>query len=240
MDDNIFDEITADLRRDRLSDAWHKYGRYIIGAAVGLVLVISASIGISSYQQNREEQASARYDALLAELDGVDNEARIVRLLSFAATENNGYGALARMSATLLQARRGERDNALAGFDMLADDGSLPDSLRDFARLQGAIVVLDGDANLDDIETRLARLLLKDNGLQPMAREVLALAYIANDKPLEARAELKKLQDDAATGYLTKERVNIMLTSLRGHLLSPQPKAEAEKGDDETAEGTAE
>jgi hypothetical protein len=237
VDDNIFDEITADLRRDRLSEAWSKYGRYIIGTAVGIVLVIAVSIGIGTYQQNQEEQASARYDALQAELETADAEARIIRLLSFAAAEDNGYGALARMSATLLQAGQGQLDNALAGFDALADDGSLPDTLRDFARLQAAIVLLDGDADLDEIEQRLARLMLKNNGLQPMAREVLALAYIANDKPLEARAELKQLQDDAATGYLTKERVAIILASLRGQLLSPEAPATdeqaAEEGDGE-------
>lgn len=225
MDDNIFDEITADLRRDRLSEAWDKYGRYIIGTAVCIVVIVALSIGISSYQRNAEEQASARYDALLAELEGTDDEARTIRLLSFATAENNGYGALARMSATLLQAQQGQSDNALAGFDSLADDGALPDSLRDFARLQAAIVLLDSNADLGEIETRLSRLMLKNNGLQPMAREVLALAYIANDKPLEARAELKALQNDPLASSLSKERADIMLTSLRGLLLSPEAEA---------------
>lgn len=191
MDDNIFDEITADLRRDRVSEAWSKYGRYIIAAAVGIVVVIALSIGIGSYQQNRQEQASARYDAMLEEIAEADAEASIIRLLAFGSAEDNGYGALARMSATLLQAQLGQRDNALKGFDALADEGMLPDTVRDFARLQAAIVLLDGDANLDEIEARLARLLLQGNGLQPMAREVLALAYIANDKPLEARQSSK-------------------------------------------------
>ena len=41
MNDNIFDEITADLRRDRMADAWAKYGRYVIGGAVALVLLVA-------------------------------------------------------------------------------------------------------------------------------------------------------------------------------------------------------
>ena len=155
------------------------------------------------------------------------SQASIIRLLAFGSAEDNGYGALARMSATLLQAQLGQRDNALKGFDALADEGMLPDTVRDFARLQAAIVLLDGDANLDEIEARLARLLLQGNGLQPMAREVLALAYIANDKPLEARAELKKLEGDAATRTLTRERVSIILNSLRGELVSPPVEPDA-------------
>lgn len=226
MDDNIFDEITADLRRDRLSEAWDKYGRYIIGGAVAIVAIVALVIGIGSYQQNQQEAASARYDTMLNELEGADAEARIIRLLGFATTEDNGYGALARFSATLLQAQRGQTDDALAGFDSLADDGALPDSLRDFANLQAAIVLLNGDANLMEIDRRLSGLLNDDNGLQPMAREILALAYMANDKPLEARSELLKLQSDAGATSLTRDRAGIILAGLRGQLISPPAAVE--------------
>ena len=48
MNDNIFDEITADLRRDRMADAWAKYGRYVIGSAVALVLIVAGVTGYAA------------------------------------------------------------------------------------------------------------------------------------------------------------------------------------------------
>ena len=88
-------------------------------------------------------------------------------------------------------------DAAITSFDALADNSSLPDSLRDLAKLQSAIVLLDSQGSLQDIELRLDALLDDDNGLQPMARETMALAYMVNDKPLKARELFKAQIGDA-------------------------------------------
>ena len=218
---DIFDEVNAELRRDTMQAAWNKYGRYLIGAAVGLVVLVAAIIGTSSLIDSREEAASMRYDAMLASLDEDGAQSNIGVLTGFADMENNGYGALARFSAALLQAREGASDDALANFEMIADDGGLPDSLRDLAALQAAIVLLDTNGALAMIENRLDDLLEDGNGLQPMARETMALAYMANDQPLKARDMFKAQIGDPATTSLTRERASIMLESLTGALTPP-------------------
>lgn len=220
MNDNIFDEITADLRRDRMADAWAKYGRYVIGTAVGIVLLVAAVTGYGALRSGQQEAASARYDALQAELAEADADLKITRLLAFAEAENNGYGALARFSAALEQAAQGQFDNALIGFDDLAERGGLPDSLQDFAALQGAIVLLDSGGALADIEDRLDNLIDDDNRLQPMAREVLALAYSAHDKPLEARDLLQQQIADGNVSSLSRARAQVMLQTVRGGLIA--------------------
>ena len=68
MEDNIFDEITADLRRDRLAVAWDKYGRYIIGLAFAIVGLVASVIGYDALRTGQREAASARYDALLTQI----------------------------------------------------------------------------------------------------------------------------------------------------------------------------
>lgn len=224
MNDNIFDEITADLRRDRMADAWAKYGRYIIGVAVAIVVLVAGVTGYDAYTTAQDEAASARYDALLNEIAEAESQEKIDRLLAFSAEENNGYGALAQFSAALSQAEEGQYDNALDGFDGLIARRGLPQSLRDFARLQGAIVLLDSGGNLNSVESRLGGLLDEGNGLQPMAREVMALAYTVHDKALEARdLLLQQIADDGVSG-LSRARAEIMLQSVRGGLVSlPMP-----------------
>jgi len=224
VNDNIFDEITADLRRDRMAGAWAKYGRYIIGVAVAIVVLVAGVTGYDAYTTAQDEAASARYDALLNEIAEAESQEKIDRLLAFSAEENNGYGALAQFSAALSQAEEGQYDYALDGFDGLIARRGLPQSLRDFARLQGAIVLLDSGGNLDSVESRLGGLLDEGNGLQSMAREVMALAYTVHDKPLEARdLLLQQIADDGVSG-LSRARAEIMLQSLRGGLVSlPMP-----------------
>ena len=233
MNDNIFDEITADLRRDRIADAWVNYGRYVIGGAVSIVLLVASLTGYVAFETGQQEAVSARYDTLQADIAGADNEQKIARLLAFAETENNGYGALARFAAALNQAEIGQFDNALAGFDELADSIGLPESLQDYASLQAAIVLLDNGGALVDIEGRLDDLADDGNRLQPMAREVLALAYSAHDKPLEARDLLMQQIADGRVSSLTRARAEIMLQTVRGGLIdlpvaNDEPTAEAE------------
>ena len=59
MEDNIFDEITADLRRDRMAGAWAKYGRYVIGLAVAIVMLVAGVIGYDALRTGQREAASA-------------------------------------------------------------------------------------------------------------------------------------------------------------------------------------
>lgn len=226
---DIFDEVSAELRRDNLQAAWDKYGRYLIGGAIALVLLVAAFIGTQALIEGRNEAASQRYDDMLDTL--VENEAmpNVDKLLAFAAAEDNGYGALARFSAALTQSREGAHEAALKGFDIIAETRGLPDSLRDLAALQAAIVLLDSGGALSAIEARLVDLLDSDNGLQPMARETMALAYMANDKPLDARDLFREQLADPAVTSLTRERASIMLQAVSGALTGTGVKTQAEQ-----------
>ena len=217
---DIFEEVSAELRRDRMQTAWDKYGRYIIGLAVAIVAVTAISIGLSSYFTARDEAASTRYDAMRASLAELDSEAQLTALNDFAAAEDNGYGILARFSVAYIHVENKNNVAALDVFDALADDGSVPDSMRDYAQLQGAIVALNDGAAFSDIEARLEDLMDDESGLLPMARETLALANMRDDRLLEARELwLAQIADDTASG-LTRERATIMLDKISSCLLS--------------------
>ena len=145
--------------------------------------------------------------------------------------EDNGYGALAQFSAALTHAEEGQYDNALDGFDALAGRRALPDSLRDFASLQAAIVLLDSGGSLADIKDRIGDLAEDENGLQPMAREIMALAFSAHDQPLEARDLLMQQIGDSSVNSLARDRASIMLQSVKGGLLA-LPEVEEAEGDE--------
>lgn len=229
---DIFEEVSAELRRDRMSEAWDKYGRYIIGLAAAIIVLTTVSIGFSSYQASQDEAASMRYDALLESLEDADSEARLAALQSFAAAENNGYGVLADFSYAYALNEAGDMMAALSAFDSLAEKSSVPDSLRDYAKLQAAIVLLNSKGALDDIEARLKDLLKEGNGLLPMARETMALAYMRDDQPLEARRLFQALLSDANSSSLTRERALIMLQKLSLALLPEAIAADTADADE--------
>ena len=222
---DIFDEVSADLRRDRATQAWERFGRYVIGTGVGIVLLVAAIIGYQSLNAAQEEAASERFDGLNEALADITSyEQRLALNESFMAAEGGGYQALAMMQAGFDAAENGDTETALALFDKLSTRGDLPISVRDFNRLQAAIVLLNTSASVEDIEARLGRLLVEGNNLRPSAREVLALAHVQKDALLEARRLLGEQLADPLVNNLSRERARIILSIVNGKL-GPQANA---------------
>lgn len=222
---DIFEEVSAELRRDRMQTAWDTYGRYIIGLAVAIVVITAASIGISGYSTSQDEAASSRYDAMRASLTDLDTQAQLSALTEFAAAEDNGYGVLARFSVAYLHVEDNNTAAALEAFDGLSADGSVPDGVQNYARLQGAIVAINSGAALEEIEARLENLMDEDSGLLPMARETMALAYMRDDRLLEARDLWLAQLADANASSLARERATIMLEKISTGLVSSSAEA---------------
>ena len=91
-------------------------------------------------------------------------------------------------------------------------------------------MLLDSGGSLDDIKDRIDDLAEDENGLQPMAREIMALAFSAHDQPLEARDLLMQQIGDSSVNSLARDRASIMLQSVKGGLLA-LPEVEEAKGD---------
>lgn len=223
---DIFDEVTAELRRDQSSALWRRYGRYVIGAAVAVVLIVASVIAYDSWKTAGQEAASERYDALLRTLEETPaGDAREALIEQFLAQNNGGYDVLASFVSAFELAENGDKLAAVARFDGLAARGDVPLALRDFSRLQSAIVLLDANASFEDIEARLSRLLVDGNDMRPLAREVLALAHMAHDQLLDARAVLNEQIEDPMSNNLSRDRARIMLSIVEQGLGSPSATA---------------
>ena len=53
---DIFQEIEEDLKRERVEVLWEKYGNWVIGAAVAIVLATAGIKGWGSYQQSVQSE----------------------------------------------------------------------------------------------------------------------------------------------------------------------------------------
>ena len=220
MNDNIFNEVDADVRRERLQFLWARYGLLIIGGALAVVLGVAAMLGINHWVGRAQEATSVRYDALIEGLDGKPLADRVMGLQQFSAAEDNGYGALAALRAALELATSdgGDATRGLEQLDNLVNNRQLPDMVLDFARLQASIIALDMNKDSTEIEARLAPLLDENNALRPLALEILALVQLMGDNPLKARELYQQVLQEPRATALTRERVAIMLYKVNKNL----------------------
>ena len=170
---DIFREIEQEVRREEALKLWAKYQIPIIVLAV---LIVAATAGWRFWQTRSHQQAEAlgaRYEtALKLAHQGKSKEAEAA-LQSIAKTGPRGYALLAQMSLAKDEAAKNPAA-AVKLYESIGGDQSVPEPIRDAARLRAAFLSVDG-SDAKDIIRRLDPLAAPGNPYKVSARELLAL-----------------------------------------------------------------
>lgn len=206
---DIFDEIEEDLKRDRLEEAWKKYGKYVIAIAVVIVLATAGNTGWRYYQTSQKVEMANQFDqaGMLARDGNIDGA---IDKLASLAQEGAGYGTLARLQQAALMAENGDKEGAVAVYDAIAADGAADQIYADLALVLSVMHQLD-DGDPQALLDRLQPQLKAEAAWRFTAYELAAgLAMRQGDK--EAAADyLKKITDDAAAPQGARQRASELL-----------------------------
>ena len=214
-DDSFIREVNEELRQDQAKALWNRYGPMVIGAAVAIVLATAAWVAWDYWTSSKANKSGDDFSqALRLANDGKSDEA----LAALAALEKDGYGAyplLARMRSATVLAEKGDFSGAVAGFDAVAADGSVPTSIRDMARLRAALILID-NGTYADVAKRVEALTVDSNPLRHSAREALGLAAWKEARAADALKLFEQVADDQAAPRNSRERATMMVELIRG------------------------
>jgi hypothetical protein len=226
---DLFREIEEDLRRDQVKQLWEKYGIYVVGLAVAIVLVAAIIVGWRSYQLSKSEAASARYDAIVTAATKQKPEETAKQFGDFAATAPSGYAALAklRQAAALLEA--GDRKGAVAIYDSIADSSEGSPILRGMARVKAGLLLVD-TVSYDEMKKRMEPVLGAEDPWRHNAHELVGLAAWKAGKYAEAEKEFDAIVNDPQASSGLRDRAHVMQALIAPHLPPPADKADAATG----------
>lgn len=220
---DIFSEIDDELRKEQARRLWQRYGKLIIGGAVVIVLSVAAWRGYVYWQDtNAQAQGDAYFAAeRLATLE--DAAASRAAFEEFLKTAQGGYPMLARFRVAALDAKAGEYDKAIATYDAVASDPTVPTVFQDLARMRAAYIAVD---HLDRaaVESRILGLATPGATWRHTARELLALAAYKADDLETARKRLTELTSDAAVPQAVRQRGELFLSVITSRLGAPSDK----------------
>ena len=207
--DQLAREIDEELRREQLLKLWEQYGTYMIAVAA---LIIVGVGGVKYYQHRTAvsaEAAGGRFITAARQLTDSQTDAR-KELEGIIADGPTGYATLARLRLAAADAAAGKTTEAANEFDAIAQARGVDALLRDYARLQAAMLRLDG-ANWTDMQNRLNELAAEGNPWRYSARELLGLAAHKAARTQEARQEFERLASDREVPQSIAERARIMV-----------------------------
>jgi hypothetical protein len=206
--DSFIDEVTEEVRRDRLFAAFRKYGW------IGVVLVLGVVGGAawSEWQKaHAANRAQAFGDAMLDAMDLGAPEDRRGAIEGIAAD-----GTQVALKALML-ASDPVQDKAasLAALDALIADTAQPQLYRDLAVLR-RVSAAGGDMPLADRRAALEGISAPGRAFRPLAAEQLAYLLIEEGKPADAIAALTALMQDQDAPAGLRARAGQMITALGG------------------------
>lgn len=218
--DSFIDEVTDEVRRDRLFAAFRKYGW------IGVVLVVLI-VGGAAFNEWQKSRAEARAEAFGdAVLDAQDLGAPQDRAASIAAAPADG-GQLAIQKLLLAADPDGDKAGTIAALVALVADASQPQVYRDLATLR-LVLVSGAEMPLAERRTALEGIAASGRAFRLLAQEQLAYLMVEDGQAEAAITALTGLFQDQAAPAGLRSRVAQMIVALGGTV--PTLAAPADQG----------
>lgn len=208
--DSFIEEVTEEVRRDRLFAMFRKYGW------IGGLLVV-AIVGGAAYSEWQKAQALARAEGFgEAMLDALDIGGASERRAAMESVPADGT-QLALRALMVASDPAEDKAAALAALDALIADVTQPEIYRDMAQLR-RVMVAGTDMALADRRAALEGISAPGRAFRVMAAEQLAYLMLEEGNTEAAIAALATLMQDQEATQGLRARAAQMITALGGSL----------------------
>ncbi|MGR3594247.1 MAG: hypothetical protein ACU0B9_01580 [Limimaricola soesokkakensis] len=205
--DSFIDEVSEEVRRDRLFHLLRRYGW--IGLAI-VVLIVGGAAVYEWRQSQIAAEAQARGDALLSALAEPEAAARAEALAPIAAQSDDAV--VPQLALAAEQQAAGDAEAAVATLDALAGNGEVAEIYRDLAALKS--VLIDAGRSPEDKLLALEALSAPGAPFRMLALEQIALIRLAQGEQDAAVDQLRAIMEDAETTPDLRDRAASLMVAL--------------------------
>ena len=209
--DSFIEEVTEEVRRDRLFGLLRRYGWIA-------ALVIIAIVGGAAWSEYNKAQTRAAAedlgDRILAALNADAAGSRQAGL-EVINTDQAGAQAVVDFLAAAEAQRDGDTDAAVAALDRVAVNGDLPEIYRQIAAFK-SLVLQTETMDRATLRQQFEALATPGAPLGLLAQEQLALLDVAAGRRDEALAQYQAILQDASVSPDLQQRALQVIVALGG------------------------
>lgn len=211
--DSFIEEVTEEVRRDKLYGYLRKYGWIP-------VLAILAIVGGASWNEYRKAQDRAQAQALGDELlaaiqsDGIDARVSTLAGIDAQTPESRAIVELIRGAS---YGEAGQPETAQSAFQTVATNPETPEIYRQIAGFK-ALILQVGTAPSDELRPQFEAMAQPGASLRLLAEEQLALLDINDGQVDAAITRLRAVLEDAEVTPDLQQRASQVIVALGGTL----------------------
>lgn len=208
--DSFIEEVTEEVRRDKLFAVMRKYGW------IGVVGVL-AIVGGATYNEFSKSQKTARSqafgDSVLNAVDQSDADARITALGAITAPTKDGTVVVSLLEAAEA-ATKGDVAASTLVLSKVSNTADVSAQYRDLAFFKQLIRTGEGALSTEERRLGLDELAAPGNPLRLLAEEQIALIDLADANPEAAISRLSAILEDADLTQGLRQRVTQLMIAL--------------------------
>ena len=188
---DIFDEVSEDLRQDKLYEFWKKFSKYIISSVVLIVISVFGYQGFVNWEKNKlNSRAETFFDGLI-NLEN-DNLLKSLELFKLNVDNNpDGYLMLSFFGLAETNFKNGNVQKMIQNYKDIYNNNQYDIYYRNLARFLS--VIKDNISSYEQLHDRLKPILNSPSKLQSLAAELEIVLLVRFDMIENAQSSLTKL-----------------------------------------------
>jgi len=208
--DSFIQEVSEEVRRDRMFRLWRRYAPAVLG---GVVLVVGATAFNAWRDHSRATAAQEMGARMIAAGEAAAPAARAEAFLALADAADGGAATLARLRAAAELAAAGDAGGAAQAYGRIAEAADTEPAFAAFAAYRAAVLAAPQAGAAATIAT-LTPLTAEGGPFRLLALEARAAAHLALGDRAAARADLDAVAADPLATENLRARVREALATL--------------------------
>ena len=205
---DIFDEVSEELKQDRLVQIWKKNSKYIISLfLIVIILIISFQIFLN-WSEKKLEVSSQQFFNALEKLEEKKYEESFKIFLKSSTEENEGYRVLSLFGLAETNYKKGNINEMSLNYKNIYEDTNIDIYYRDLSRILS--VMKDNISTFDKQINILKPILNSPSKLQLLAAELEIMLYVRSGNLNDAYTKIKNLLKRPEISLEQKSRLELL------------------------------
>jgi len=237
--DSFIQEVSEEVRRDKMYAVWRRYGPWLI-AVIVIAVLLAAGKG---WMESRDQTRKAELGGALLAADAIDDPAEAsAAFLAVAEEGEYDYPVLARLRAGAALMQAGRLDESQEQYELIKSMEGVDPRFSELADLR-IVMMRSGTMDPDEMLGILGPLTVDGSVWRLPALEYEAAAHLKKGDPEAALASLRTILDIPQLAPAAQGRARELVEAIEATLEVDEPVApvpaptDAAPGEEETAPG---
>ncbi len=205
---DIFDEVSEELKKDRLVQIWKKNSKYIISFFLILVVLIVSFQLFLIWSEKKLEVSSQQFFNALEKLEEKKYEESFKLFLKSSTEDNEGYRILSLFGLAETNYKKGNINEMSLNYQNIYEDTKIDIYYRDLSRILS--VMKDNISTFDKQINILKPILNSPSKLQLLAAELEIMLYVRSGNVNDAYTKTKNLLKRPNISLEQKSRLELL------------------------------